>query len=147
MISSDSYLPDYAQVEFHQRDDPQHADLPLLASHLSDLRAGRSASVPVWSFHSHRRESHTVVHPEPFLVCEGIHALHPTVRPHIDLAVFVDAPAHIRWARWESLERSGTRGWGVEHARKHFQQVAEPAFARWAPQYRSAANLLVINDL
>lgn len=145
LLATDDYLPDYSIVPYLERDDPRHADLPLLAAHLLDLRAGRVVEVPVWSFFTHRRESSRLLHPAPLIVVEGIHALEPAVRPHLDLAVYVDAPAGVRLRRIEDRERAGERGWTIEHVREHFRDVAEPAFAARAPACRAAADFIVIN--
>jgi uridine kinase len=146
VLSTDHYLPDYDGLPEHERDEPRHADLALLAEHLGRLRSGRVIEMPSWCFQTHRRVGSTRVAPGPVIACEGIFALHPVVRPAIDLAVYVDAPAGVRWARWERLEASGERGWGVEHARRYFATVAEPTFARFAGGYRASADLVVIND-
>jgi hypothetical protein len=60
--------------------------------------------------------------------------------------VYVDAPAGERWRRWEHLERSGQRGWGVEVARRFFETVAEPTFHARAAEYRASADVIVSND-
>jgi uridine kinase len=149
VVSTDNYLPDYERVPFQERDEPRHADLSLLATHVAELRLGREVEIPKWSFQSHRRESSQVmgpVSPDNAVIVEGIHALHAPVRSHLDIAVYVDAAPEVRWRRWERLELSGERGWGVEHARDHFERVAEPAFARHAAAYRAAADVLVQND-
>lgn len=145
VISTDNYLPDYELVPYLERDDPRHADLGLLAAHLEQLRLGRAAMVPEWSFQTHRRESVRRVEPGELIIVEGIHALHPPVRAHLDVAVYVEAPAEVRWRRWEQLELTGERGWGVEHAREHFHQVAEPWFERNAGAYRAGADFVVRN--
>lgn len=149
VVASDNYLPDYDRVPFSERDDPRHADLPLLATHLARLRTGKSADIPLWSFHSHRREGARPIGPPArgqIVICEGIHALHPTVRPHLDVAVFVSASAQTRWRRWERLETSGERGWGVAHARKHFDEVAEPTFDRESSSLLATADFVVTNE-
>lgn len=144
-LSTDDYLPDYEAVPYHERDDPAHADLTLLAGHLALLRSGLAVQAPVWSFQTHRRESWRTVEPANVMVCEGIHALAPVIRCHLDIAVFVDAPSIARWKRWEALELSGQRGWGVEVAARFFSEVAEPAFSRHAAGYRAEADYVVMN--
>lgn len=146
VISTDSYLPDYELVPEHERDLPERADHGLLLRNLEELRAGREARVPVWSFISHRREGEMVFAPHPLIVVEGIHALHGPLAAAMDLRVYVDGSASVRWARWDVLERSGVRGWGPEKARKFFDTVAEPTFGRLAAAYRAAAHLVVRND-
>lgn len=145
VLSTDNYLPDYAHVEPHERDMPEHADLARLHSDLTSLRSGRSTSVPVWSFHTHRREGEKVVNPAPLVVCEGIHALGEIPARALDLKVYVDAPRAVRWGRWEEIEQRGLRGFGVERARAHFDTVAEPTFDRCAHRYRAIADLVVLN--
>lgn len=145
VLSTDDYLPDYDRVAYHERDDPAHADLPLLAHHLRELAAGRRIRVPVWSFQTHRREGERAATPSPIIVVEGLHALHASVLPALDVRVFVDAPRGVRWERWERIEASGERGWGVEKAREFFDEVAEPTFARLGEGYRRAADVIVVN--
>lgn len=144
-ISTDDFLPDYDRVAEHERDDPAHADLPALCAALRVLREGIAATIPVWSFKEHRRVGERRVEPGPLIVCEGIHALHPSLHEAHDLRVFVDAPSATRWARWEAIERAGERGMGVERAREHFERVAEPSFDRFADEYRASAHLIVRN--
>lgn len=146
VVSTDSYLPDYDRLPRESWDDPAHADLPLLATHLRELRAGRAASVPVWSFQSHSRVGYRDLRPERIVVCEGLHALHALVRPILDLAIFVDAPASVRWGRCEQRELQGERGWGVQSARTFFHEVAEPTFSRLSDGYKRVADVLVVND-
>ncbi len=145
IIATDDYLPDYEGISPLERDLPEHADLAGLARDLALLKAGRPASVPVWSFKSHRREGVREVGPSTVVICEGIHALHAIPRAQVDLRVFVDAPRDVRWSRWEAIERLGERGFGVEAARVHFDTIAEPTFERRAEEYRGQAHVVVLN--
>ncbi len=145
LVSTDHYLPDYHTLPEQERDEPGRADLPALAQHLNELKAGRVVEMPVWCFQSHRRVGARLVEPGELIVCEGIFALHATVRETLDLAVFVDAPRATRWARWEQIEAAGERGWGVERAKRYFAEVADPTFARHADTYRRVADIVVLN--
>lgn len=146
IVSTDDYLPDYDAVPYLERDEPRHADFARLAADLSSLRAGRPTTVPVWSFHTHRREGERRVEPAPIVLCEGIHAFDEAVAGLYDVRVFVDAPREARLRRWEARERSGVRGWGVETARRFFHEVAEPTFERYEARYRALAHVVVAND-
>jgi uridine kinase len=146
IVRTDDYLPDYELIPYAERDQPRHADLARLASDLAALRAGRTVRAPVWSFHTHRREGERAVEPAAIVVCEGIHALEAAPAAHLDIRIFVDAPAPVRWGRWEDLERRGVRGWGVDAAREYFDHVAEPTFAASQARYRDAAHMIVTND-
>jgi uridine kinase len=146
VLSTDDYLPNYDVVPYHERDLPERMDAALLLENLRDLREGRPARVPTWSFQSHRREGYREIRPAAAVVCEGIHALHAPVAAGLDLRVYVEAAAGVRWRRWEHLEVTGVRGWGVEKARAFFHEVAEPTFGARAGAYRSAAHFVVVNE-
>lgn len=145
VVSTDQYLPDYDQIPEHERDDPRHADLSLLSQHLDLLKRGQPASVPTWCFQTHRRNGSVVVEPAKVIVCEGIHAFDHRLDSSTDLRVYVDAAADERWRRWERLERSGERGWGVEYARTYFKRVAEPTFDRIRLAALQLADVIVHN--
>ncbi len=145
IVATDDYLPDYSDLPEHERDDPRHADLDALATHLAQLRHGMTVESPVWCFKEHRRVATRRVEPAMLIVCEGIHAFDPRVRPVLDVAVYVEAPADQRWRRWEAIEKAGERGWGVERARQYFKGVAEPTFARVAERWRACAEVVVVN--
>lgn len=145
IVATDNYLPDYDAIPYHERDQPHHADVQRLARDLATLRQGQEIQVPVWSYQTHRREGFVALAPAGIVACEGIHALHGPVAALVDLRVFVEAPREVRWSRWEMLERTGQRGWGVEKARAYFDQVAEPTFALAEEQYRASADIVVVN--
>lgn len=144
VIRTDDYLPDYHAVPEAERDEPERSHLDELASHLARLRAGLETMVPVWSFQEHRRVGVRLARPAPVIVFEGIHALHESLPA--DVRVFVEASPGTRWKRWEALEASGARGWGVQAARRYFDKVAEPAFASRAATMRARAHVIVVND-
>lgn len=146
VVGTDSYLPDYEKVAYEERDRPHLSDHARLAADLALLRLGQPADIPVWSFQTHRREGYRTVAPAPVIVCEGIHALHAPLRTLLDLRVYVDAPADVRWSRWEQMAARRERGWPAHEARAFFDAVAEPTFSEAAPEYRSSADYIVVND-
>ncbi|MCW5763460.1 MAG: AAA family ATPase [Phycisphaeraceae bacterium] len=145
IVATDDYLPDYSDLPEHERDDPKHADLDALATHLAQLRLGMTVESPVWCFKEHRRVATRRIEPAMLIVCEGIHAFDPRVRQMLDVAVYVEAPADQRWRRWEAIERAGERGWGIERARQFFEGVAEPTFAHVSERWRASADVVVVN--
>jgi len=150
IVSTDSYLPDYDRVPYERRDDPELADLARLAADLHALASGNPAMIPVWSFHTHRREGERPIPapaPGELVVCEGLHALHSPAADAAHLRVYVDAPAGVRWARWEILETTGVRGWGPAVAKEFFDAVAEPTFRRWSTALRASADVVVSNPI
>jgi len=146
IIATDDYLPDYHTLPKERHDLPESADLARLTTNLQDLLDRRSTSVPTWSFHTHRRAGERLVHPADRVVCEGLHALHHHIDVAADAAVFVTAPAAVRWERWRVIAERGERGWNVAETRDFFDRVAEPTFQRHADAYRARANIIVTND-
>jgi uridine kinase len=145
VVSTDHYLPDYEVTPEHLRDLPESSDLARLARDIAELRAGRATRIPQWSFESHSRVGELHVEPAPIVVVEGLHALHETVRGHVDVAVFVEAPREVRWSRAMARELAGDRPWPIEYLEHFFANVAEPTFARHAGGYRAGADFLVVN--
>ncbi|HEX8875627.1 MAG TPA: hypothetical protein VF777_02695 [Phycisphaerales bacterium] len=149
VLSTDDYLPDYDTLAYEDRDDPRFADHSRLITDLASLREGRVTRVPSWSFQTHSRIGERELAPPAasggLIVVEGIHALHDALLDHIDFGIFVEAASDVRWQRWEHLEATGQRGWGVEVARQFFHGVAEPTFARYEETYRTRAHLIVTN--
>jgi uridine kinase len=143
VLSTDHYLPDYDRTPEHLRDLPESSDLVRLAHDLSELRAGRAARVPQWSFETHARTGEVDVGPADVVIVEGLHALHDLPRVHVDWAIFVEAPREVRWSRAVERERAGDRPWPIEYLEHFFTNVAEPTFALHAERYRATADFIV----
>jgi uridine kinase len=146
VLSTDHYLPDYDRTPEHLRDVPESSDLKRLASDLGELRRGRAAQIPQWSFESHSRVGEREVGPAELIIVEGLHALHETTGAHVDLRVFLDAPRDVRWARAVERERAGDRPWPLEYLAHFFEHVAEPTYARHSALYRQQAHWVVENS-
>jgi len=145
VVPTDNYLPDYERVPVDRRDEPDEADLARLLANLTELKETGRSVLPVWSFHEHRRVGELELRTEGLIVCEGLFALHPFLASAIDVRVLVRAPKDDRWARWARLEAQGERGWGEEHAREHFNRVADPTFERHLSEYTTGLDFLVEN--
>lgn len=147
VVSTDHYLPDYERTPEHLRDMPEASDLARLARDLAELRAGRATMMPEWSFDTHSRVGERRIEPLELVVVEGLHALHPIPRAHVDLAVFIDVPREVRWARAVAREKAGERPWPLEYLEHFFLTVAEPSYARHADDYRASAHIIVRQGL
>ena len=106
VVALDAYYNDHGHLQWPDRvrvnyDHPDAFDWPLLQAHLAMLRSGQPAEVPVYDFASHTRSGTTVtVRPGPIIVVEGILVLYEaTIRDQLDLKVFVDADADVRFIR------------------------------------------------
>ena len=110
VIALDSYYHDHGHLDWIDRtqvnyDHPDAFDWKLLHEHVQQLRASRPADIPVYNFTIHTRSSATeTVQPAPIIVVEGILVLYESsLRELLDLKVFVDADADVRFIR--RLER------------------------------------------
>ena len=82
-------------------DHPFAFDNDLLAQHLSDLREGKPINRPTYDFIEYTRSDEIeVVEPHDVIVVEGLFVLEDEfIRKHLDIKVFVDTPADVRFIR------------------------------------------------
>ena len=105
-ISHDSYYRNFDALTPEQRhkinfDHPDSLETELLVRHLDVLCKGSSVEVPVYDFATHSRKTETQrVEPRRVIIVEGILVLaEPELRKRIDIKLFVDTPADIRFVR------------------------------------------------
>ena len=134
-----SRLPEQHRHE-HNFDHPSSVDENLLVEHLSRLREQRPVQLPVYDFSRHVRSAEVdPLEPAPVVLVEGILILAlPAVRELIDVRIFVDTDADVRFIR--RLERDirergrtteGVIGQYLETVRPMHLEFVEPS-RRWA---------------
>jgi uridine kinase len=106
LVKLDCYYRDRSELPFEERaainyDHPDAFDWPLLMSQLGDLRDGKPAPMPVYDFAEHlRTDEVTDIAAGPVVVVEGILVLfEPRLRELLDLKVYVDTDADVRFIR------------------------------------------------
>jgi uridine kinase len=106
IVNQDRYYHDLGHLEGDQRshhnfDHPDAIEEQLLIEHVSLLKAGRPAPLPVYDFARHVRLSATEwVDPQPVILLEGILVLAlPALRDLLDVKLFVDTDADLRFIR------------------------------------------------
>ena len=126
-ISHDSYYRDLRHLSADERartnfDHPDSLETSLLVDHLRALRAGRSVDVPVYDFSAHARTDDTErKRPAKIVLVEGILIYSaPELRELLDIKIFVDTEADVRFIR--RLRRDI-----VERARSYDSVVAQCA--------------------
>ncbi|MBX9575173.1 MAG: uridine kinase [Caulobacteraceae bacterium] len=136
-------LPGFDPAAF-DFDDVAARDHGLLASHLSDLKAGRPIDAPVYSMVTHGREKTTRrVDPAPAVVVEGVHVLStPALAALFDLKVFVDTPADIRFIR-RLLRDQETRGRSAASVIAQYLKTVRPGHERHTEPARVVADVVV----
>lgn len=149
LLREDSYyldaagLPDF-DAETFDFDDVAARDHDLLVSHLSELRAGRGVTAPVYSFIHHGREpGGEPIAPAPVVVVEGAHILcTPDLVALFDLRVFVDTPADIRFIR-RLLRDQAERGRTAESVIGQYLKTVRPGHERFTEPSRTNADFVV----
>ncbi len=128
----------------HNWDHPLSLDNRLFVEHLDALRGDRAVARPVYDFASHSRSAATVrVEPRPVLLLEGILLLAVTeVRERIDLRVFVDTPADLRFLR-RVLRDTKERKRSVESIVEQYQTTVRPMHQEFVEPSRIHAHAII----
>lgn len=106
IIRQDDYYNDQRDMTMDERlkvnyDHPFAFDNDLLAQHLNDLREGKTINRPTYDFIEYTRSNEIeIVEPHDVIVVEGLFVLEDEfIRKHLDIKVFVDTPADVRFIR------------------------------------------------
>ena len=124
VVNQDRYYRDLGHLEgdersHHNFDHPDAIEEELLIDHVSLLKAGKPAALPVYDFARHLRLSETEqAKPQPVILLEGILILAiPSLRELLDVKIFVDTDADLRFIRRlrrDMAERGRTVGGVVD---------------------------------
>jgi uridine kinase len=105
-LQQDSYYRNLGDMPLDERhrvnfDHPDAFDNELMWSHLKALRDGESIERPIYDYVAHARKSETIhVLPLPVIIVEGILIFFDArIRQLMDIKIFVDCDADIRFAR------------------------------------------------
>jgi uridine kinase len=144
-FSLDDFYRDCSRVRPERRtkinfDHPRTIDWLTMEKVLHDLRAGRSARLPVYDFKTHCRvrAKHTLAH-KPVVLVDGLWLLHRrSLRRLFGLKIFIDCPARTRRGR-RLLRDLRSRGRTRASILEQLKNTVEPMHARFvAPQQKWA---------
>ena len=149
LIRLDSYQVDHSHQSFAERaatnyDHPDAYDWALLNEHLALLAEGESVSSPTYDFAIHNRSDVVkLVHPAPVMIVEGILVLHdPALRDGLDLKVYVDADADLRFIR--RLQRDVVaRGRTPESIVEQYLATVRPGHDQFIEPSKQYADVIV----
>lgn len=149
LLNHDRYYRDLSELPRDERDQrnfdhPEALETALLVEHLQLLRAGRPAPLPVYDFSRHVRTREVEwLAPRPVIVVEGILILaEPAVRELLDVKVFVDTDADVRFIR--RLERDvRERGRTVESVVGQYLASVRPMHLEFVEPSRRWADVIV----
>jgi uridine kinase len=152
VLSLDAYYKDLSHLPLEARasinfDRPDALDVQLLTQQIRQLRCGRAVEVPRYDFTTHTRRPETLtLQPKAVVLAEGILllALDP-IRSLLDLKVFVDAPADIRFIR-RLLRDIQERGRTVDSCIQQYYATTCPMHFDWVEPSKAFADMVVSGE-
>ncbi|KAK2614479.1 hypothetical protein N8I77_001299 [Diaporthe amygdali] len=125
-------------------DSPDAIDFDKLVECLRDLKAGKRAEIPIYSFEKHARvDKTTAIYSPHVLVVEGIFALHdPRVLDLLDMKIYCEADADTCLSR-RILRDVECRGRTVEGVIKQWFMWVKPNFENYVDPQRKNADVIV----
>jgi len=116
----------------------------LLIHHLEELREGRPVEIPVYDFTRHDRLAETeTAPPRKVIIVDGILILwDPALRSLLDIKVFVDTDADIRFIR--RLTRDvAERGRSVDSVIRQYTETVRPMHLEFVEPSKRYADLII----
>jgi uridine kinase len=148
-ISHDSYYRSFDGLTSEERhkinfDHPDSLETELLVRHLDVLAKGSSVEVPVYDFTTHARKLETQrVEPRKVVIVEGILVLaEPELRKRIDIKLFVDTPADIRFVR-RLVRDIRSRGRSLESVVEQYVTTVRPMHEEFVEPSKRHADLII----
>jgi uridine kinase len=148
-ISHDSYYRNFDGLAAEERkkinfDHPDSLETELLTRHLDVLMKGSSVEVPVYDFATHSRKTETQrVEPRKVIIVEGILVLaEPELRRRIDIKLFVDTPADIRFVR-RLMRDITSRGRSLESVVEQYITTVRPMHEEFVEPSKRHADLII----
>lgn len=148
-LQHDAYYRDRSHLPAEERadvnfDHPDSLETELLVEHLERLRAGEAVEVPLYDFTRHVRRAETrTVPPRPVVLVEGILVLAvPALRELLDVKIFVDTDADIRFIR--RLRRDlEERSRSLDSVIEQYRESVRPMHLRFVEPSKRHADVLV----
>ncbi|KAI5923658.1 uridine kinase [Camillea tinctor] len=125
-------------------DSPEAIDFDALVDTLRDLKAGKRAEIPVYSFEKHQRMKETTsIYSPHVLVLEGIFALYdPRVMDLMDMRIYCEADADTCLSR-RILRDVKDRGRTVDGCIKQWFGFVKPNYEKYVVPQRNHADIIV----
>lgn len=148
-LQQDSYYRSLGDMPLELRrhinfDHPDTLDNDLLMNHLEILMAGESIDQPIYDFTTDTRTSMTRrIEPRPVIILEGILIfIHPELRSKMDVKIFVDTDADIRFIR--RLQRDvQERGRTMMSVVEQYQATVRPMHLQFVEPSKRYADIII----
>jgi len=149
-VSQDNYYKDNPHLSFAEReainyDHPFAFDNDLLAEHLNELKAGRTAYAPVYDFSSHARyaDRTLTLSPNKIAIIEGLHVLSDEkLRQLLDIKVFVDTDPDVRILR-RVVRDIQERGRTIQSIHDQYLNTVKPMHEAFIEPSKKYADIII----
>lgn len=148
-ISHDSYYREFEGLAIEQLhrvnfDHPDSLESELLARHIDVLCKGSAVDTPIYDFTTLLRKAETQhVEPRKVIIVEGILVLaEPELRKRIDIKLFVDTPADIRFVR-RLMRDVRSRGRSLESVVEQYMATVRPMHEEFVEPSKRYADLII----
>ncbi|KAF2265836.1 uridine-cytidine kinase-like protein-like 1 [Lojkania enalia] len=151
IMSMDSFYkpltPEQSRKAFlneYDFDAPEAIDFDILVERLRDIKQGKVAEVPMYSFEKHARlPQTTTIYSPHVLILEGIFALHDQrVLDMLDLKIFAEADADLCLSR-RLVRDVKERGRDIEGCIKQWFGFVKPNFHKYVAPQREIADVII----
>lgn len=149
IIRQDDYYKDQSDKPMEERvktnyDHPDAFDNDLLMAQIQDLIAGKAIEKPTYDFVHHTRSDITEkCFPCDVLILEGLFVLQdPKIRPLLNIKVFVDTPADIRFIR-RLLRDVNERGRTMESVVNQYMNTVRPMHESFIEPSKMYADIII----
>ena len=133
-----------SNITAYNFDHPDAFDMDLMMQNLASLKEGKSCMMPQYDFvHHTRKEEFVKVEPSSIIVIDGLMVFYDErVRKLLDLKLYVDTPADIRFIR--RLKRDvAERGRTVESVIEQYTNVVRPGHYNFIEPSKGYADLII----
>ncbi|CAI7569378.1 unnamed protein product [Penicillium palitans] len=133
-----------AHANEYDFDCPESIDFDVLVETLRDLKKGKKANIPIYSFAEHQRQPNTTTLYSPrVIILEGILALHdPRIVEMLDVKIFVEADMDVCLGR-RILRDVRERGRDIEGIIKQWFEFVKPSYTRFVEPQRPISDIII----
>lgn len=149
MLSHDYYYKSQDNLSFEERtklnyDHPDAFETTLLIDHLKRLKNGEIIYRPNYSFVEHTREAQTIeVVPKKVILVDGIMIFeNKTLRDMMDIKIYVDTDADIRFIR-RLIRDVRDRGRTLESVIDQYRTTVKPMHEQFVEPSKKYADIIV----
>ena len=148
-LPHDAYYKDASHLPWEERihlnyDHPNSLDNELLIEQINQLMRGEAVDAPIYDFSHHIRSAETRrVLPSPVILVEGILVfVDEQLREMMDIKLYVDTPADIRFIR-RPLRDINERGRTVQSVVEQYQTTVRPMHMKFVEPTKDYADIII----